>query len=54
MRNYLLVLNGAAIADFFRRGNAENSFRRWMNRIGCDDVLVLFELSSGRTIASSI
>lgn len=54
MRNYLLILNGAAIADFFRRGNAENSFGRWMHRIGCDDILELYEISTGRRIASSI
>lgn len=54
MRNFLLVLNGKAIADYFTRGRALNGFeRRWACKSSCD-VLVLFDLNSGETIASSL
>lgn len=54
IRNYLLMLNGKAIADFMTRGRAENAFRRLMLHIGDNDYLSLFSLPDGRTIASSI
>ena len=54
MRNYLLMLNGKAIADYYTRGRAENAFRRRMLHLGANDYLSLFSLPDGRTIASSI
>lgn len=54
MRNYLLLLNGKAIADYYTRGRAENAFRRKMLHLGADDDLTLYSLPDGRTIASSI
>ncbi len=55
MRNYLLVFNGAAVADYFTRGRALNGFKRWYTTkmSGCD-TLVLFDLNSGETVASSL
>lgn len=54
MRNYLLLLNGKAIADYYTRGRAENAFRRRLLHLGANDYLYLFSLTDGRTIASSI
>lgn len=54
IRNFLLILNGKAIADFMTRGRAENAFRRRMLLIGKNDVLSLYSLPDGRIIASSI
>lgn len=54
MRNYLLLLNGKAIADYYTRGRAENAFRRKMLHLGSDDDLSLYSLPDGRIIASSI
>lgn len=53
MRNFLLILNGKAIADFMTYGRALNAFRRRMLHIG-DDVLELYRLSDGYRVASSI
>lgn len=54
MKNYLLILNGVAIADFVTRGRAENAFRRMMYRISQTDMLSLHEMWSGRCIASNV
>ncbi len=53
-RNYLLVLNGKAIADYFTRSRALKGFKRWCTRKYWCDTLVLFDLNSGETIASSL
>ena len=53
MRNYLLVLNGKAIADYMTRGRAENAFRRKMLHLGGYDMLSLFSLPDVREIAKS-
>ena len=53
MRNYLLILNGTAIADFFTRGRAENAFRRRMLSLSSDESLELYSIPDGRKIASS-
>ena len=54
MRNFLLILNCRAIADFMTYGRALNAFRRRMLHIGCDDVLELVRLSDGHICESSI
>lgn len=54
MRNYLLILNCAPIADFYRYGCALNAFRRKMLQISTDDVLELVRLVDGHVVASSI
>lgn len=54
MRNFLLMLNGVAIADYFTRGRAENAFNRRVRSVGQDDVLELYEIGSGHRIASTI
>lgn len=54
MRNYLLVFNGAAVADYFTRSRALKGFKRWCGRKSWCDTLVLFDLNSGETIASSL
>lgn len=54
MRNYLLILNGVAIADFVTRGRAENAFRRRMYHLNENDMLSLHEIWSGRCIASNV
>lgn len=54
MRNFLLILNGVAIADFFTRGRAINAFRRRMLSISADDILELYNIESGVRIASNI
>lgn len=52
MRNYLLVLNGIAINDFFTRGRAENAFQRRYENADREDIVELFDLRSGECIAS--
>lgn len=54
MRNFLLVLNGKAIADYFTRGRALKGFKRWCGRMSWCDTLDLIDLNSGETIASSL
>lgn len=54
MRNYLLILNGTAIADFMTYGRALSAFRRKMCHIDSDSELELYRLSDGHRIASSI
>ena len=54
MRKFLLILNGKAIADYFYRGTAENAFARRVRSLGKDDVLELYDLETGRRIASTI
>ena len=54
MRNFLLVFNGKAIADYFTRGRALAGFKRWLERKSWCDTLVLFDLNTGETIASSL
>lgn len=54
MRNYLLILNGVGIRDYFTRGRAENAFARMVRIIGVDDILELYNIHSGHCIASSI
>ena len=55
MRNFILLLNGVAIADYFTRGRAQNAFDR-MVRIynSSDNILELYDLNTGHRIASSI
>lgn len=53
MKNYLLVLNGKAIADYMTRGRAENAFRRRMLSLDKNSMLSLFSLPDGREIAKS-
>lgn len=53
MRNYLLVLNGMAINDFFTRGRAESAFERRYENADREDIVELFDLRSGECIASS-
>lgn len=55
MRNYLLVFNGKAVADYFTRGRALKGFKRWCTtkKSWCD-TLELFDLNSGETVASSL
>lgn len=54
MRNYLLILNAKAVADFMTYGRALNAFRRRMLHLSDDDVLDLVRLEDGCVIASSI
>lgn len=54
MRNFLLMLNCSAIADYYTYGRALNAFRRRMLHLGNDDVLELVRLSDGHICASSI
>ena len=54
MRNFLLILNCSAIADYYTYGRALNAFRRQMLRLGNDDVLELVRISDGHICASSI
>lgn len=54
MRNYLLIVNGVAIKDFFRRGTAENAFRRLVNLWNGDAVIELYSIPDGRAICSTI
>lgn len=54
MRNFLLLLNGVAIADYFTRGRAENAFSRRVHSLSSDDVLELYEIRTGHRIASTI
>lgn len=54
MRNYLLILNAKAIADFMTYGRALNAFRRRMLRLSVDDVLELVRIEDGHVVASSI
>lgn len=54
MRNFLLILNGVAIADYFTRGRAQNAFDRMMHRYNGDDIIELYDINTGHTIASSI
>ena len=54
MRNFLLLLNGVAIADYFTRGRAENAFSRKVRSIRTDDILELYDLRNGHRIASTI
>lgn len=56
MRNFILLLNGKAIADYFTKGRAQNAFDRMVRRYnssnGC--ILELYDLVNGHRIASSI
>ena len=52
MRNFLLILNCRAIADFKTYGRALNAFRRRMVQLDCDDILELVRLSDGHICAS--
>lgn len=54
MRNFVLMLNGAAIKDFYTRGRAEAAFARLMRRLNEDDVLELIEINRQHRICSSI
>lgn len=54
MRNYLLVFNGKAIADYFTKSRALAGFKRWCGRKRWCDTLELFDLNTGATIASSL
>lgn len=54
MRNYLLIMNGAPIADYFTKGVAQSAFARHMHRVTENDVLCLYELSTGKRIASNV
>ena len=55
MRDFLLILNCKAIADFKTYGTALNAFRRRMLSIDpAADVLELYQISTGHRCASSI
>lgn len=54
MRNYLLLLNGRVINDFYTRGRAENAFQRRMLNADRDDIVELYSIPDRRRIASSI
>ena len=54
MRNFLLILNGVAIADFCTKGRALNAFSRSMFHVTDDDVLELYNLNTGARIASNV
>lgn len=56
MRNFILLLNGVAVADYFTRGRAQNAFDRMVRRYNSSNgnVLELIELISGHRIASTI
>jgi len=54
MRNYLLIVNGVAIKDYFRRGTAENAFRRFVNYWNGNGVVELYSIPDGRAICSTI
>lgn len=54
MRNYLLIVNGVAIKDYFRRGTAENAFRRLVNSLKNEGVVQLYSMPDGRAICSTI
>ena len=54
MRNFLLFLNGVAIADYYTRGRAENAFNRRVRSIRQGDVLELIDICSGHRIAGTI
>lgn len=54
MRNFLLIMNGDPIADFYRYGCALNAFRQKMLHVRTDDVLELVRLVDGHIVASSI
>ena len=55
MRDYLLILNCKAIADFKTYGRALAAFRRRMLSIDpAMDVLELYQISTGHRCAGSI
>ena len=54
MRNFLMLLNGVAIADYYTRGRAQNAFDRKMHSIRQGDVLELIDVCNGYRIASNI
>ena len=54
MRNFILILNGVAIADYFTRGRAQNAFDRMMHRYNGDDIIELYDIRNGHSIASTI
>lgn len=55
MRNYLLVLNGVAIKDFYTRGRAESAFARMVRHLNAEeDVLELYDLNTQHRICSTI
>jgi len=54
MRNFLLLLNCKAIADYYTYGRALGAFRRKMLHLSNDDVLELVRLSDGHICASSL
>lgn len=56
MRNFILILNGVAIADYFTRGRAQNAFDRMVRRYNSSNghVLELIDMTNGHTFASSI
>lgn len=51
MRNYLLLLNGAVIADYVTKGRALNAFSRYMHRVDAGDILELYDVKCNRNIA---
>lgn len=53
MRDYLLILNCKAIADFKTYGRALSAFRRRMLDIDESDSLELVQISTGRVCESS-
>lgn len=54
MKHYLLIKNGACIADYVRRTTAENAFRRAMYYVGAGDVVFLYDCLAGRNICSTL
>ena len=51
MRNYLLLLNGAVIADYVTMGRALNAYSHHMCRVDSGDILELYDVRCSRNIA---
>lgn len=53
MKNFLILLNGVIVADYYTRGRAENAFARYMHRVNEDQLLELFDVENSRTLATN-
>lgn len=55
MRNYLLILNGVGIKDYYTRGRAEAAFARMVRHLNSkNDVLELYDINTQHRICSTI
>lgn len=52
MKNYLLLLNGVVINDFFTRRRAEIAFERRVENADWEDAIELYDVRCGKYIAA--